>query len=302
MMFGTLDRFTYLACPSCGCLELLNRPADLSTYYPSNYYSMAKGGLGFWQRFLMYPHMSRYWMGRRDVMGYVLCHGRRRPSVIEWIRRHGVSVGSQLLEVGSGTGLLLFRLRGLGFNRLVGVDPFIPKELHYPGRIMILKRRLSDITDHFNYVVLNHSFEHMDAPLDVLKQIRRVLTHNGRAIISTPIASSFAWREYGTSWVQLDAPRHLFVHSLKSVQILATQAGLRVTDVVFDSTEFQFWGSEQYRAGIALHDKRSYGISPRRSIFTRPQIASFRRRADELNSTRLGDSASFYLEAISGSG
>jgi SAM-dependent methyltransferase len=291
MMFGTRDRFTYRACASCGCLELVNPPADPSAYYPSNYYSMALGGLGFWQRFLLYPYMSRYWLDRRSLVGYLLCRGRRRPSVLEW------KAGSQLLEVGSGAGLLLFRLRGLGFARLIGA-----KDLRYPGSIAILKRRLSEIEGRFEYIVLNHAFEHMDAPLDVLRHVCRLLAPDGRAIISTPIASSFAWREYGVDWVQLDAPRHLFVHSLKSVQILADQAGLRVADVVFDSTEFQFWGSEQYRAGIPLYDKRSYAMSPRHSLFTPEQIADFGHRADELNAVGGGDSASFYLQVDGGNG
>jgi SAM-dependent methyltransferase len=161
----------------------------------------------------------------------------------------------------------------------------------------VLKRTLSEVEGSFDYVVLNHSFEHMDAPLDVLKHVRRLLAPDGRVIVSTPVASSFAWREYGVDWVSLDAPRHLFVHTLKSVQILTRQAGLRVAEVVYDSTELQFWGSEQYRAGISLHDKRSYARSPRRSMFTREQILTFRRHAQQLNAAGDGDSVSFYLEA-----
>ena len=88
-----------------------------------------------------------------------------------------------------------------------------------------------------------------------------------------------------------------FIPSVEGLKILAGQAGLHVTDVVFNSTEFQFWGSEQYRAGIPLTDKRSYRRSPRDSIFTPAQIAVFTQRADELNKSADGDTASFYLEA-----
>jgi hypothetical protein len=78
--------------------------------------------------------------------------------------------------------------------------------------------------------------------------------------------------------------------------MVADQAGLRVTRVKFDSTDFQFWGSEQYRAGIALTDRRSYARSPRRSIFNRSQIHAFKQRAAALNAAQDGDTASFYLE------
>jgi hypothetical protein len=137
----------------------------------------------------------------------------------------------------------------------------------------------------------------MKDPLEVLKQVRSLLAPGGQLIISTPIAASFAWREYGVDWVQLDAPRHLFIPSVKGLEILARQSGMRVKEVVYNSTEFQFWGSEQYRIGIPLTDKRSYWRSPAGSSFTPEQIASFRQRADELNRTADGDTASFYVEA-----
>lgn len=297
MMFGTRDRFTYRLCASCGCLELLDPPADLSPYYPPNYYSIAVGPMGLWMRFFLWPYMARYFLGERSALGRLLSRGRRRPSVLAWLRRCGFRPGSQLLDVGSGVGYTLFSLRGLGFGRLVGVDPFIRKTVRFPGRITVLKKEISEVEGRFDYVVLNHSIEHMDAPLDVLKHVRRLLAPNGQVLISTPIASSFAWREYGVNWVQLDAPRHLFVHSVKSLEFLARQAGLSVIDAWYDSTEFQFWGSEQYRAGIPLHDKRSYARSHKRSIFSAGQILSFRQRAAELNRARDGDEASLYLQA-----
>ena len=299
MMFGTHDRFTYLVCASCGCLALLNPPAELSPYYPPNYYSMSNGRLGLWLRFWFSPSMSRYWLGHRNVIGYLLSRGRQPPPVLEWLRRIGMRKGSQLLDVGSGVGHLLFFLRRLGFGRLVGVDPFIEANLTFPGSISVVKRRLSEVTGSFDYVVLNHSFEHMERPLDVLKQVHSLLAPGGQVIISTPIASSFAWREYGADWVQLDAPRHLFVHTVKSLELLARQAGLRVRDVVYDSYALQFWGSEQYRVGIPLADQRSYMVSPKRSIFSHQQLAEFERRSAALNAASDGDSASFYLEANS---
>jgi SAM-dependent methyltransferase len=301
MMFGTHDPFTYLACAACGCLELLNRPADLSRYYPPNYYSTSNGRIGLWLRYWLSPSMSRYWLGRGSLVGYLLCRGRQRPPILEFLRRRGVRKGSQLLDVGSGVGHLLFFLRQLGFRRLVGVDPFIEADLAFPGRISVVKGRLSQVAGSFDYVVMNHSFEHMDAPLEVLKQARSLLAPDGQLIISTPIASSFAWREYGANWVQLDPPRHLFIHTVKSIEILARQAGLRVAEVVYDSYGFQFWGSEQYRAGIPLADTRSYALAPKESMFNPEQLAQFERRSAELNAAADGDSASFYLEAISSS-
>lgn len=297
MMFGTRDRFTYLACASCGCLELVNPPEDLSSYYPANYYSKARGRIEMWMRYLVSPSVTRYWLGRVSPIGYLLGRGRQRLPVLGWLGRRGVKEGSRLLDVGSGAGQLLLFLRGMGFGQLLGVDPFIQADLRFPGGITVLKRRLSEVDGSFDYIVFNHSFEHMQAPLEVLRQVRTLLAPGGQVIISTPIASSFAWREYGINWVQLDAPRHLFIPSVKGLEILARQAELRVVATVYDSTDFQFWGSEQYRAGIPLTGKRSYRRSRTGSMFTGAQIATFKRQADELNKAGDGDTASFYLEA-----
>ena len=38
MMFGFGDEFEYVECAQCGCLQIRSYPADLSKYYPSNYY------------------------------------------------------------------------------------------------------------------------------------------------------------------------------------------------------------------------------------------------------------------------
>jgi hypothetical protein len=77
--------------------------------------------------------------------------------------------------------------------------------------------------------------------------------------------------------------------------ILAGEVDFQITDIVFDSTEFQFWGSEQYAKDIPLRSNRSYAENPEQSIFSRKEIESFRNRAAELNQKKEGDSASFYL-------
>ena len=62
-------------------------------------------------------------------------------------------------------------------------------------------------------------------------------------VIRIPIAGTHAWQTYGVDWVQLDAPRHLFLHTEDGMRSLAAGAGLQVTAVVHDSTAMQFWGS-----------------------------------------------------------
>ena len=42
MMFGFRDKFEYLECGQCGCVQIINIPTNIAKYYPDNYYSFDK--------------------------------------------------------------------------------------------------------------------------------------------------------------------------------------------------------------------------------------------------------------------
>jgi SAM-dependent methyltransferase len=284
MMFGTRDSFAYSECARCGCLSINEIPPNLDAYYPDNYYSFERSRLSRWVRRYSVPYRAAHLALRRSL-----------PRAPAWLPPTRDLRYSPILDVGSGVGNLLLQLKTLGFTDLLGIDPFIDAAIHYKGGPTILKETLDRITGSFELVILNHSFEHLANPMATLHQVRRVMARDGYVVIRTPLAASFAWRAYGTDWVQLDAPRHLFVHTVESIRILAAQAGLAIDAVQYDSTAFQFWGSEQYRRGIALRDKRSYAQSQRHSIFSRSQIQQYERQAAALNRSSDGDQASIRL-------
>jgi hypothetical protein len=137
----------------------------------------------------------------------------------------------------------------------------------------------------------------MPDPLQALKDFHRLLAPGRQVLVRIPVAAA-AWEEYGPDWVQLDAPRHFFLHTERSMEILADRAGFRVRNVIYDSSESQFMGSEQYRMGIPLRDPRSYRVNPANSVFTPVQVAAYRERAMALNREHKGDSACFFLQAL----
>jgi len=147
----------------------------------------------------------------------------------------------------------------------------------------------------WDLILFHHSLEHMPDQLETLKAASKLLTRNGVCLANLPTVSSYAWKKYRTSWVQLDAPRHFFLHSVKSLSILAEQAKLSLKGFFYNSTAFQFWGSEQYLKGVPLCSRRSYLENPSNSIFSRSQIKAFERKAKELNLIGQGDAAAFYF-------
>ena len=182
-----------------------------------------------------------------------------------------------------------------GFSDLTGVDPFIRETTSLRKGLRLIKGEIFNLNEQFDLVMLHHTFEHMPAPQKALAQIHGLLRPGRYAVIRIPVAPSFVYEKYGANWAQLDPPRHLYVHSVESIRILAQQVGFEVAEVTFDSNEFQFWASEQYANEIPLRDERSYWVNPAKSMFSREDIESFRTTAAELNKQRKGDSACFYL-------
>lgn len=304
MLFGYRDEFEYLECARCGYLEIKKIPEDLSRFYPSEYHpappdDIPETGI---RRFLKHQRADFCLYGTNTI-GKLLVQKLGAPSSIifgqpehySWLRKCKVDFSSEILEVGCGVGHLLVSLGDDGFSRLTGVDPLIDKALQYRNGVKILKTDIYQIDGQFDLIMLHHTFEHMPEHFKVLKQLYRLLKTGRYVVIRIPVASSFAYRKYGAHWVQLDPPRHLSMHTTRSLHILAESAGFVVAGVTFDSTDFQFWASEQYLLDIPLRDARSYMMNQQNSIFSKEQIRGFRRAALDLNMRNDGDSACFYL-------
>ena len=310
MMFGFRETFRYFQCHSCGCLQIAEVPEDLGPYYPPEYYSFAPLRQATplrrsWVRRMLAAKRKEAAFFHRGILGRLLNKLRPLPpgiinqvSELIGLRQLGKrtwSLKSRILDVGCGNGAGLLFLGMLGFEDLWGVDLFIPNDVTYSTGIRILKKSIHDLDQTFDIVTFHHSFEHMPDPLEVLHSVYRILSDDGLCLIRVPVVNSFAWEHYGIHWVQVDAPRHLFLHTVKSMKILVAQAGLEVEEVVWDSTELQFWGSEQYLRDIPLRDNSSYVNSPSESAFSAQEIESFRKKAKELNTLGRGDQAAFFL-------
>jgi hypothetical protein len=105
-----------------------------------------------------------------------------------------------------------------------------------------------------------------------------------------PVADSDAWREYGAHWFQLDAPRHLHLHTRQSMQVLASQAGAVIVSSHCDSDLNQFLISERYRRGLPMLPAPGEA-----GVFSAAQLRAWAARARQLNAAGRGDQAVFYL-------
>jgi SAM-dependent methyltransferase len=319
MFAGTREEFTYVECAACGTLQLRDVP-DLARYYSDDYYSFRADSdahddadaslrrrlrrrLGAFtrRRIAAYLCARRGTLGAaRHPLGWLASRVRAKqardfPAYLRDTRlRLNFSPRSAILDVGSGAGATLLLLRGFGFRDLTGIDPFLDADIVYDAGTRVLKTELSDLKREFDLVLANHSIEHVAAPRAALAEINRLLRRGHYAVVRTPVVAR-AWESYKTDWVQLDAPRHLFIFNAATFIALASDAGFSVDEVRYDSTAFQFWGSELYARDIPLSDARSYFANPDGSIFSRAQINAWEEGAQALNARGEGDQAIFYL-------
>jgi SAM-dependent methyltransferase len=310
MHLGLGEEFNYFKCARCGCLQIEDIPPDLSRFYPSYYYSyrpaqpsldFSRQGLGGYKQRLVLRLLTNYYFGRKTAPGkWLATRSSLSCDFPLWARQQKLdlklSPASSILDVGCGKGRALLDMQALGFTKLTGIDPLLEADVFYDKGVNVYKKNVYEMEGEFDFIMLNHSFEHMPDPQSILVKLRQLLKPNRYLLIRIPVVDSYQWRRYGLNWAALDAPRHLYLHTRKSMELLATQAGFTVAEVVFDSDGFTDWASEQYAAGISLIDPQSYSVDPSASMFQQSDIDRFAAQAAELNAKGDADYAGFFLQ------
>jgi 2-polyprenyl-3-methyl-5-hydroxy-6-metoxy-1,4-benzoquinol methylase len=282
------DEFQYLECANCYCLQIIETPANLSKYYPGEYYSFRQPKFGLKLNPIIYflkKSLLRHYLHRFDPVGALISIVLPHP--FPWMKKVLLGFQSSILDVGCGSGRVILSMRRSGFRNLTGIDPFLEKDLQDTDNLKILKRDLFEMTGQFDFIMMHHAFEHMDHPDKVLGKIKELLKPTGKLLIRIPVANSHAWHKYRTHWFALDAPRHLFLHTTHSVHLLARQAGMQIDSIEYDSSFVQFASSEKYLRDIPYSDDFS--------MFSKNQMRDFTREAARLNNIGDGDCACFYL-------
>jgi SAM-dependent methyltransferase len=323
MHYGTRESFDYLVCTDCGCLQIAEIPSDLSRFYPDDYYTQSdRSSTRQTERPASRMRIARTSLLLRVGPAARLFAGRRYGRS-EWFTQTSVRRDDSILDVGCGSGRLLRNLHRDGFTDLTGVDPGLAcatshersprferqsleehvQELGASGDIRAVsgcdRNRRS-----YRLVMSHHSFEHVVDPREAFESLARLTQPGGWLLLRLPLADSWACRHYGVDWVQLDAPRHLHLHTRRSVGRLAADHGFEVVRIVDDSKAFQILGSERIRSDVPLvssDDARA--ARPTRSLLTSfpGQGVRARLRAWKLRASDQGDQACFYLRRIESS-
>lgn len=296
MQFGTREAFDYFQCSNCGLLQIAQIPEALGQYYPRAYFSFRDYGRLSGNRLRAYIDRRRvsHALHQKNVVGALMGMISKPLNYVAWAQQAGLDTTARVLDVGCGGGKMIARMRLGGFTQVAGIDPFLTETVRYPSGLTLEKtdiQTLADSGEHcFDFIMFHHSFEHMDPPLDVLRAAVSLLSDHGTVLIRIPVADSEAFEIYRQDWFQLDAPRHLYLHTRQSMSLLAEQVGLRVTHDSCDATPSQFLVSELYQRDIPLNAPK-----PDKDVFSASEKQRFAERSAQANRAGRGDQTVFLL-------
>jgi SAM-dependent methyltransferase len=299
MMLGLREPFTYHECGGCGSLQLADVPADLDRFYPERYYSFTDGSAS------VDAELPSWCLTMGNVLAAAVVARARggrlsrrelaERAVAEYFAGLGLDEESRILDIGCGGGPFLADLAALGFRRLRGIDPYLDEEREVAPGVRVVRCGLAGVEPAWDLVMLHHCFEHLADPPGALRQVAALLAPGGVCLIRTPIVPCEAWERFGVDWMQLDPPRHLFVHSLAGLRRLAEQAGLGIERAVFDAGFLSSVVSEQYRRSIPMLGEGSFVLDPLGAGPSGAEINALIWRARWLNSQGRGDQVAVVL-------
>ncbi len=158
-----------------------------------------------------------------------------------------------MLDIGSGAGDFLVEMRAKGWKAAgawkLARDAATEGQTHgglgYFWVERVARGETSPRKNSDFYVRSNHSFEHIDNPRDVLREIRRIIKPDGCLFIGVPNVDSWAADLFGANWYNLGPPTHPFGYSPRTLTTFLEQEGFRVEHVGYNSTYAGLIGSVQ---------------------------------------------------------
>jgi SAM-dependent methyltransferase len=226
---GTPGSWRMARCPDPSCAMLWLDPKPLATDLIKAYATYHTHGSPRTRK------LSALWLSAVNSACKQACHllemgtglGRQRRELRTMFI--GKAGPGRLLEVGSGSGRFLNRMRKAGWTvEGIDFDPVAASRARERFGIPVAIGSLPDLRypeGKYDVVAMSQVIEHVPDPAALLKECRRVLRPGGRLVLSTPNARSVAHRVYGRHWRGLEPPRHQQVFTPAALSLCARDCG-----------------------------------------------------------------------------
>lgn len=292
MLRGTRDVFQYIECGECKCIQIVNPPADMSSYYDNSYYEsfsrQTKNLFLDWVREIRDKYAIRRKTG---FIGRVLSWIRPLPPDFTIVGKYATNT-SKILDVGCGSGSYIRILRRIGFENVTGIDPYLKEDQHLKCGLTILRSYIEDVKDLYDVILSHHSLEHVPHPLDTLVAIRKALAPGGVCILTVPVAEDL-YRKYKSDCYLIQAPQHFYLFSIESIKILASKAGFSIKSIIRDSNANLEWyiQSELWAQNISSNESAGRGVR----LLSKSKRKELRLEFTKIKKNQKGDNVVFVL-------
>lgn len=226
--YGYPGQFELMRCPDCGhaFLNCNLTPSELVGLY-TNYYPRKAFDVANYK-----PHTER--------RGVSMWFDGLKSSAFRYVPKN-----VRVLDVGCGFG------QSLGYYSARGCEVYgveadenirrVAEKFDYKVHVGVFEAGIYE-AEFFDYVTMDQVIEHVTDPISTFREVAHILKPGGLAIFSTPNASGWGARIFGSRWINWHAPYHVQFFSRHSVRLAAEQAGLVVTKIkTITSSEWLYY-------------------------------------------------------------
>ena len=240
-MFPEIEgEFKVYQCQNCG-LSFLNQPDQevLKKHYSAFYpvYSGLDGITPSRKIFTLVETLYHY-IQKNGSVGFLGAFKFLFLPFSSYFRTVKVVENGKYLDIGCGTGCFPLVMKYLGMNPY-GVEPIsFNQELAQNYLLNISNCTLEEAgykDEYFDFITLNHVFEHVPNPSQTMEEIYRILKPGGYLVIAVPVSDSLASKVFGKYWAQLDTPRHLYLFSTSVLKKYAKKHNFDVLEIRYNS-------------------------------------------------------------------
>jgi len=214
--YGCTGSFSFKRCPNCGLLMLFPAPTigELKTYYPDSYhcYHTQERGIISILSGIIYQLRFREYVSLVGKQARILEIGCADMPYLDSIKIKypdlkitGVEFKEEVAESG----------RGKGRNIITGT-------------IFDLKQNES-----YDLIIMNNLIEHVIDPVREVERAYVLLRPGGYLLIETPNLKSWDYAIFKKYWGSLHVPRHTYLFSPDSINLLAEKTKFEVVKVKY---------------------------------------------------------------------
>lgn len=251
--------FDYVCCNKCQSLSIKEIPNNLKDFY-DNYYSfrpIIQNGSYLCKK------IKKYIISNNNFISHFFSFFLKDISnlPLKIFNKIGVNKDSHILDVGCGSGQLVYDLQEAGYKNAFGLDPYLESNIiNYSNGAKIFKKSIYEEDKQWDLIMMNHVFEHMDDSLEILKKINKLLKPQGTVLIRIPNSSSYAFRKFKENWFGIQAPIHIILPSYEGMKILTEKTDFKISNVVGENLLDLWLLSFSYTLNIWHYD--DLGILP----------------------------------------